>query len=79
MARWGPDGRTIYYKAFDPAGHSSFWSIPVAGGTPTLLVQFDDPSHSSSRPEFATDGKRFFFTIGARQSDIWAMELKSQR
>jgi TolB protein len=79
LALWGPDGRTIYYKAFDGAGRSSLWSVPAAGGTPTLLVRFDDPSRPSSRPEFATDGKRFFFTIGARQSDIWAMELNAQR
>jgi Tol biopolymer transport system component/DNA-binding SARP family transcriptional activator len=79
LALWGPDGRTIYYKAFDGAARSSLWSVPAAGGTPTLLVRFDDPSRPSSRPEFATDGKRFFFTIGTRQSDIWAMELNAQR
>jgi Tol biopolymer transport system component/DNA-binding SARP family transcriptional activator len=78
LALWGADGRTIYYKAFDAAGRSTLWSVPATGGTPTLLVRFDDPSHPSSRPEFATDGKRFFFTIGARQSDIWAMELNAQ-
>jgi TolB protein len=79
LAQWSPDGQTIYYKAFDAAGHSSLWSVPAAGGTPTLRVRFDDPSRSSSRPEFATDGKQFYFTIGVRQSDIWAMELKVQR
>jgi len=79
LAQWSPDGRTIYYKAFEPAGWSSLWSIPAAGGTPRLLIRFDDPAHPSSRPEFATDGKRFFITVGTRQSDIWAMELKPQR
>jgi Tol biopolymer transport system component/DNA-binding SARP family transcriptional activator len=78
LAQWSGDGRTIYYKAFDPAGRSSLWSLPAAGGKPQLLVRFDDPTRPSSRPEFATDGKRFFFTIGNRQSDIWAMELKTQ-
>jgi Tol biopolymer transport system component/DNA-binding SARP family transcriptional activator len=79
LALWSPDGRTIYYKAFDAAGRSSLWSVPAAGGPPTLLVRFDDPTRPSSRPEFATDGKRVFFTIGSRQSDIWAMELNAQR
>jgi Tol biopolymer transport system component len=79
LAQWSPDGRTIYYKAFDPAGRSSIWSVPGTGGTPKVVVRFDDPSRPSSRPEFATDGKRFFFTIGSRQSDIWAMELKGRR
>jgi Tol biopolymer transport system component/DNA-binding SARP family transcriptional activator len=79
LALWGPDGRTIYYKAFDASGRSTLWSIPATGGAPNLLVRFDDPSRPSSRPEFATDGKWFFFTIGARQSDIWAMEVNTQR
>jgi Tol biopolymer transport system component/tRNA A-37 threonylcarbamoyl transferase component Bud32 len=79
LALWSPDSRTIYYKAFDAFGHSSLWSIPAGGGTPSLLVRFDDPSRPSSRPEFATDGKRLFFTVGARQSDIWVMELRKGR
>jgi hypothetical protein len=49
------------------------------GGASKLLVRFDDPSRPSSRPEFATDGKRLFFTIGTRQIDIWAMELIARR
>jgi Tol biopolymer transport system component/DNA-binding SARP family transcriptional activator len=77
LAQWSPDGQGIYYKAFDPSGRSSIWSVPAAGGTPKAVVRFDDPARPSSRPEFATDGKRFFFTIGSRQSDIWAMELKT--
>jgi Tol biopolymer transport system component len=75
LAEWSPDGRTIYFKAFDDEGHSSLWSLPETGGTPTLLVRFDDPARPSSRPEFTTDGKSFFFTLGTRQSDIWAMDL----
>jgi Tol biopolymer transport system component/serine/threonine protein kinase len=79
LALWSPDGGTIYFKAFDPAGRSSLWSVASAGGPPRLLVRFDDPSRPSSRPEFTTDGKRFFFTVGSRQSDIWAMELRKRR
>jgi Tol biopolymer transport system component/DNA-binding SARP family transcriptional activator len=79
LAEWSPDGRTIFYKAFDAAGHSSLWSVPANGGTPAPLVRFDDPARPSSRPEFATDGKSFFFTVGTRQSDIWAMELETSR
>lgn len=79
LAQWSPDGKLIYYKAFDLAGHSSLWSIPAVGGPSKLLVRFDDPSRPSSRPEFATDGRRFFFTIGARHSDVWVMELRARR
>jgi Tol biopolymer transport system component len=75
LAQWSPDGRTVFYKAFDAAGRSTIWSVPATGGIPKILVRFDDPTRPSSRPEFTTDGKRLFFTIGNRQIDIWVMEL----
>jgi len=72
---WSPDSRTVYFKAADAEGRASFWSIPVTGGVPRLLVRFDDPAKLSGRPEFTTDGERFYFTIGRQESDIWTMEL----
>ena len=75
LAQWAPDGRTIYYKALDAEGHASIWSIPAEGGKSKLLVRFDDPTRPSSRAEFATDGKRLYFTVSERESDIWQMEL----
>ncbi len=72
---WSAHSKTLYYKAYDHQRRSSIWSIPVAGGTPTMLVRFDDPARPSLRREFATDGKRIYFTIAQPQSDIWVMEL----
>ena len=79
VLQWSTDGRTIFYKAFDSEGRSSIWSITASGGQPRLLMRFDDPSRPSSRPEFATDGKRLYFSIGQRQSDVWTVELVAAR
>jgi hypothetical protein len=57
------------------AGPRGIRQAVAAGGTPTLLVRFDDPARPSLRREFATDGKRIYFTIAQPQSDIWVMEL----
>jgi len=73
---WSPDSGTIYSKGTGRDGARRFWAVPVGGGEPTILVEFDDPSRPSPRPEFATDGERFFFTIADQQSDIWVMELR---
>ena len=70
------DGRTIYFKAYDAQRRAQFWAIPVAGGTPRLLVRFADPARPSNRTDFAVDAKRFYFAIDDRQSDIWVAELK---
>ena len=75
---WSRDSRTIYFKAYDSKRQSSIWAIPAVGGTPLPLVRFDDPAHRSLRREFATDGKRFYFTIAGEESDIWVMELSSK-
>jgi Tol biopolymer transport system component len=77
IAQWSADGRTIFYKAFDRQGRASIWSVPAAGGTPQLLVRLDDPKRQSPRPEFATGGQRFYFTIAERVSDVWTMELST--
>jgi TolB protein len=80
VVQWAPDGRTLYYKAFDAAGHSGIWSIPIRGGAaPRPILRFDDPERQSTRPEFATDGRRLFFTLSEREGDIWEMELNSLR
>jgi Tol biopolymer transport system component/DNA-binding SARP family transcriptional activator len=78
LAQWAPDGRTVYYKALDTTGATSLWAIAPAGGEPRELVRFDDPARGSPRPEFATDGKRFYFTASERESDIWRMELPAR-
>ena len=69
----------MYYKAYDAEGRSSFWAVSAAGGTPTLLVKFDDPARQSYRIEFATNGERFFFTIAHYQSDIFVMDVQKGR
>jgi serine/threonine protein kinase/Tol biopolymer transport system component len=76
---WSSDNRTVYYKAFDGSQQSSIWAVPISGGVPQLLVRFDNPARQSNRLEFASDGKRFFFTISKYESDIWKMELITEK
>jgi len=77
-ARWSPDGRLVYFLGTDPEGRSSFWAIPSAGGTPTLIVRFDDPERETNRSEFATDGKRLYFTLAEKEGDLWVAEIRRQ-
>jgi Tol biopolymer transport system component len=75
FARWSPDGRTLYYKAHDARGATSFWSVNAQGGRARLLVRFDDPAWQSSRNDFSTDGKRLYFAVEDRQSDVFVADL----
>ena len=75
LATFSADGREIYFKSHDARLRASFWAIAVTGGRPRLLVRFDDPAKASNRFEFASDGKRFYFTVEDRQADVWIAEL----
>jgi len=73
---WSADGSALYFKSHDAQGRASIWSVPVSGGNPRLLVRFDDPSRTSNRTDFATDGTWFYFTLEDRQSDIWVADVR---
>jgi Tol biopolymer transport system component len=73
---WSEDGRTVYYLAVDPAERATIWSVPVDGGTPRLLVRFDDPTREWHRFGFKTRRGRFYFTVGDRQSDLWMADVE---
>ncbi len=76
MAHWSRDSRTLYFKSGDARGNAAFWAIPATGGTPRLLIRFDDPTRPASRPEWFIGKGRMYFTIQDRQSDIWVMEVR---
>lgn len=69
-------GHTILFRAEDSKATASFWSIPVTGGTPRLLVHFDVSGRQSSRPDFDISGNRLYFTMADHESDIYTVELR---
>jgi Tol biopolymer transport system component/serine/threonine protein kinase len=77
-AVWSRDGRAILFKRADAEGRTSFWSVPARGGTPRLVAQLGRELRSD-RPDFTTDGRRFFFTVTERVSDIWTMDMRTMR
>jgi hypothetical protein len=68
----------VYYLAVDPAERVTIWSVPAAGGTPRLLVRFDDPTRDWHRFGFKSRRGRFYFTVGDRQSDVWMADVDSR-
>jgi len=80
VAYWSRDGQTIYFKASDRAGRASIWAIAPTGGSPRLLVRFNNPTRPSYNTySFSTDGARFYFIINDRQSDIYLAEFQGLR
>lgn len=75
---WRLDPGTIWFVANDPSGRGGIWSISARGGTPRLRVRLDDALGRAHGPGFTTDGKRFFFTLDDRISNIRWAELQNR-
>ncbi|MEJ2110416.1 MAG: protein kinase [Acidobacteriota bacterium] len=69
---WSADSKTVYFRAADEQHNWNIYSVPAGGGTPRMLVRFDE----FSRIEFVTDDTDFFFTLYKRESDIWMLQLE---
>jgi Tol biopolymer transport system component len=72
------DGLTLFFKSHDERGRAALWSVPVGGGTPTLVVRLDDPARPSSRTDFAVGADRLYFTIDDRRSNIWVTDVAAR-
>ena len=73
--QWGTDSRSLYFRQSDSDGRATFWSLSIEGGAPRLVARLDDLTHPSYRNDFATDGRRIYFAVNDRQSDISVVEL----
>jgi eukaryotic-like serine/threonine-protein kinase len=79
-AAWSADGRVVYFLGQDPRDASvGVWRVPATGGTPRLVVRFDDPTRPWHRAGFRVHGGRFYFTLGDQQSDVWMTEVVGSR
>ena len=75
QVEWSRDSRSLYFESHDADGRALFWSLSIEGGAPRLVARLDDLTHPSFRGDFATGGKRIFFAVNDRQSDISVVEL----
>ncbi len=72
---WSRDSRTIYVAGHHANGTAGIWAVPLAGGTPSLLVRFDESGNRFHRPNLDCDDKRFYMIVEERQSDVTVVEM----
>ena len=56
-------------------GRQGVWAIPAAGGTPRLVVAFDDQALASLRT-LQRRPDRLYLTVSQYESDIWVAKLQ---
>ena len=74
-AAWGPSPATVFFRTVGQNRESLFWSVPVIGGQPRLLLRLGDPMHRSRTATFDVDSKRLYFTLSSDAASIWRLEL----
>ncbi len=79
FAEWSADGRTVYYTAYDEDETPSVWAIPASGGSSRRVVTIDSPTQLFTRWNFAIHQSQFFFIIQQFESDVWSVELLTER
>jgi hypothetical protein len=73
--RYSPDGRTIYGAGIHRDGRRGVWAVPVAAGTPRLVVAFDDPALAF--PEYLSIGPdQLYLTLSQYESNVWVANLR---
>jgi hypothetical protein len=73
---WTADSRHILaVVSADTVPFQTMWSVPVDGGPPRPLIEFDDPISVFGRGTFATHGDSIYFALLRSESDIWVAEL----
>jgi len=75
---WSADGRDIYFRAFGSDGIEGVYEVAVSGGTPRLLVRFDDPAMSVYIGPVLAGNGMFYFAVGQLESDIYVMDLVTE-
>ena len=73
---WSPDGRAILTRSTDQDGYATFWSVPLNGEAPRLLLTFDGSGPRPSRGGWGIHGNRIVYTAPAQHSDVWVMEVQ---
>ena len=77
LVRYSRDGRTIYAAAVPADGRRGVWAIPAAGGTPRLVIAFDDPALEipvGGSLSVGTD--HLYLTVAQYESNIWVANLR---
>ncbi len=72
---WDAGRDEIWFLGHTPAGQGGIWGLPLAGGRPRLVVNFQNTLARTNGLGIASDGKRFYFTLEERISNVWWAEL----
>jgi len=75
-ARFSWDGSMVYRYGRRGDGLRGMWAIPVRGGEPSLVVEFDDADVEGIGRYFSVAPDRLYLTVRESESDIWVVDVE---
>ena len=73
--QWSDDGRAVYTLSNDSTG-TTFWRIPLEGGTPERLMTF--PAGGRVSGGWSAAAGRLAYAMSEGRSDVWVMEVRTR-
>jgi len=77
--QWLPEERALLVRDEAPGGGGRIWRVALDGSRPREVVRFDDPTRPSYRDDYATDGRRVYFTVNLFEGSLWSMDLEGRQ
>jgi len=75
---WDKGRDEIWALGHDSTGAGGIWGISLRTGRPRLLVDLRDPGGMVNGPSLTSDGRRFYFTLDERLSNVrWAELIRN--
>jgi Tol biopolymer transport system component len=73
--QWSDDGRAVYTLSNDSTG-TTFWRIPLEGGTPERVMTF--PGGGRVSGGWSAAAGRLAYAMSEERSDVWVMEVRTR-
>jgi TolB protein len=73
---WSSDGNDVYFMGANREGTEGLWAIAVTGGSPRLMVRFDDPTRDGMAWGISVTPHKVYLSLPQHESDIWVMDLE---
>jgi len=73
---WMPQGRSIWFGAESADGQAGIFEVPATGGSPRMVIRFDDPARAVAPYNHTAGTGVMYLTVDDSETDIYVADLR---